>query len=448
MERNLTTGSIGGSLLAFSAPMILGNLIQQLYNIVDTLIVGQTIGATALVAVGSSYALMVLLNSVILGLCMGSGVVFAQLYGARQTENLRVSVYNAFLFTMLASVLLNALAFSLMDSLLIWLNIPPQALSMTREYLRIILAGMLLVSLTNFFGSALRSIGNTVMPLVFLAVSAIVNILLDLLFILHFHMGVAGAALATVIAQGLSALLTCLYFLLKAKGIRPGRGDMRLDKALLQKIISHSTLTAAQQSIMNFGILMVQGLVNSFGTAASAAFAVVVKIDTFAYMPAQDFGNAFATYVAQNFGAGSRDRIKRGFHTALKLSCCFCVAVSALVYLFAEELMLLFVKPGEVQTLLTGVQYLRIEGVFYAGIGVLFLLYALYRGLGKAGMSIVLTVISLGSRVALAYALAALPGVGLVGVWWAVPIGWALADGFGLIYFMHRRDRLLPPLSP
>lgn len=444
MERNLTQGSISRSLILFSLPMILGNLIQQLYNVADTLIVGKTIGPTALSAVGSSYSLMTLLTSVILGLCMGSGVVFSHLYGAGRREELRTAVFNAFFFVLVVSAALNAGAFALLERLLVWLNIPAEAVDYTREYLSIIFVGMSFVSLYNFLAAVLRSIGDTAIPLLFLAVSAITNIVLDLVFILRFGMGVGGAAWATVLAQGLSAVCMAVYFLLRARELRPRRSNMHLDTGLLHRIFSNSVLTAVQQSIMNLGILMVQGLVNSFGFAVSAAFAAVVKIDAFAYMPAQDFGNAFATFVAQNYGAGKGDRIRRGLRTALKLSGGFCILSSACVALLARPLMLLFIEPEETEIIAVGVTYLRIEGVFYIGIGILFLLYALYRGLGRPEMSIVLTVASLGTRVALAYALSALPAVGLIGIWWSVPIGWALADLLGLWYYRRRRKTLLP----
>lgn len=435
MEQNLTTGKIGRSLIFFSLPMILGNLLQQLYNVADTLIVGKTIGATALSAVGSSYALMVLLTSIILGLCMGSGVVFAQLYGAGRMDDLKTSIWNALAFILLVSVAINTVSYALLDRFIVWLNIPAQAVAFTRTYLRIILAGMTFVSVYNFFAGVLRSIGNTVVPLIFLAVAAVTNIVLDLILILVFKMGVAGAALATVAAQALSAVCIAVYFFAKARHLCPARRHRRFDKRLLRLIVSNSVLTSIQQSIMNLGILMVQGLVNSFGFAASAAFAAVVKIDAFAYMPAQDFGNAFSTYIAQNVGAGRTERIHKGMRTAIQISSVFCVLASLCVCAFARPLMLLFVKAGETEIIAIGMQYLRIEGLFYIGIGVLFLLYGLFRGFGKAGVSIILTVVSLGSRVALAYALSAVPTLGLIGIWWSVPIGWALADLIGLLIY-------------
>lgn len=436
MRHDLTTGHIGKALVLFSAPMIAGNLLQQLYNVADTLIVGKTMGSTALAAVGSSCALMILLTSIVLGLCMGSGVVFAQLYGAKKIDDLKTSIFNSFVFVMLTTGILIFLSYLLLENMIVWLHIPPEAADFTREYLEIIFSGMVFVSVYNFVAAILRSIGNTVVPLIFLAVSALTNIVLDIVFIVQFHMGIAGAAIATVFAQGLSAVCIVLYFFAKANQLCPARQHIRYSKRLLRLIISNSSLTAMQQSIMNFGILMIQGLVNSFGFAASAAFAVVVKIDAFAYMPAQDFGNAFSTFVAQNHGAKNPQRIRAGWRVAMKLSIGFCAAASIFVCVLAKPLMLLFVEAGETETIAIGVQYLHIVGACYAGIGILFLLYGFYRGLGRAWISIVLTVISLGSRVVLAYSLS--PMAGMPGIWWAIPIGWGLADAYGIWYYLYK----------
>ena len=211
----------------------------------------------------------------------------------------------------------------------------------------------------------------------------------------------------------------------------------------VREITGFSALTCLQQSIMNLGILAVQGLVNSFGTTIMAAFAAAVKIDAFAYLPVQDFGNAFSIFVAQNFGAGETERIKKGIRTAVFTSVAFSLLISACVFIFAKPLMALFIDAGETAVIAEGVRYLRIEGTFYFMIGGLFLLYGLYRALGKPGMSVVLTVVSLGVRVALAYGLAAIPALGVVGIWWSVPIGWFLADTLGVVYYMIKRKKLL-----
>ena len=213
------------------------------------------------------------------------------------------------------------------------------------------------------------------------------------------------------------------------------------DKAVLKEITGFSVLTSLQQTVMNFGILMVQGLVNSFGPVVMAAFAAAVKIDSFAYMPVQDFGNAFSTFTAQNFGASKPERIERGIKSAVKTTIVFCLMISAVVFLFAEPLMTIFVSPAEREILAVGVGYLRIEGACYLGIGFLFLFYGYYRAVSKPGMSVVLTVISLGTRVLLAYTLSAVPAIGVIGIWAAVPIGWVLADLTGFIYYIHLKRK-------
>ena len=280
-------------------------------------------------------------------------------------------------------------------------------------------------------------------PLIFLAVSAVLNIALDLWFVLEWKRGVAGAAEATVIAQYISGVGIALYSWIWCPQLRSIRKGCRIRWRCVQEIAGFSILTCVQQSVMNLGILMVQGLVNSFGPTVMAAFAAAVKIDAFAYMPVQDFGNAFSTFIAQNYGAQKESRIRSGLKGAVGASMLFCIVVSVLVCAFARPLMMLFVDAGEVEIIAEGVRYLRIEGSFYCGIGCLFLLYGLYRGLGKPGMSVVLTVISLGTRVALAYALSAVPSIGVTGIWWSVPIGWALADMAGILYYIFRKKQLL-----
>lgn len=431
MQKDLTQGSIRRGLIVFSLPLIAGNLLQQLYNIVDTWVVGRFLGNVALAAVGSAFSLMVLLNSLILGLCMGSGVVFSQLYGEGRTERMKTAMVNAFVMIALLSVALEAVVYALVPWLIRLMRIPAEAVPDIQAYLLVIFSGIVFVFFYNFAAAVFRSVGNSFAPLVFLLVSTAVNIALDLLFVLGFGWGVTGAAGATVIAQAVSAAGMAVSFLRVLPDLRPQRCHLRLDTALLRRIAGVSVLTSVQQSIMNFGILMIQSLVNSFGIATMAAFAAGVKIDSFAYSPAQDFANGFATFVAQNTGAGKPERVRRGLREAAMLSLGFCLIVSALVFAFARPLLTLFIDPGETQILGIGAHYLRVEGIFYVGIGMLFLLYATYRGLERAGMSVVLTVISLGLRVLIAYAFA--PRFGVDAIWLAIPIGWATADAVGLL---------------
>ena len=430
---DLTKGNISKTLLQFALPMIMGNLLQQMYNVTDTLIVGRYIGREALAAVGSAYTLMTFLNSILLGFCMGSGVMFSVCYGKRDTDRMKQGMFLSFVMIGALTLVINVAVFLGLDGILVFLRVPDEVYGMMREYLWIIFWGITAIFIYNYFASLLRAIGNSVVPLVFLGVSAVSNIVLDLVFVLIFHRGIAGAAEATVLAQIFSGVGIAWYTWICFPEFRLGRAWMRWDFGVLKEIFHLSFLTSVQQSVMNFGILMVQGLVNSFGPVVMAAFAAAVKIDSFAYMPVQVFGNAFSTFVAQNFGAGEQERIRRGIRSASFCTLVFCLMITAGVCLFARELLLIFVRPEELEVLAVGVEYLRIEGAFYCLIGFLFLFYGYFRAMRRPGMSVVLTVISLGTRVVLAYTLSAVPWIGVRGIWAAVPIGWLLADVAGLL---------------
>ncbi len=442
MNRDLTKGPVLRTMLRFSLPMILGNLLQQCYNLADTWVVGRFLGSNALAAVGSSFTLMTFLTSILLGLCMGSGAVFSMRFGQKDTRALQESVRTSFLLISVLTVILNVLAFVCLDGIRILLQVPDAVWGLMRDYLKIIFCGIAATFLYNFFASYLRAVGNSVVPLWFLAVSAVLNIGLDLWFVIGLSRGVGGAAEATVLSQYIAGVGIMVYAVLRCPELR-AKEKFRLRRRSLREIADYSVLTCVQQSVMNLGILMVQGLVNSFGAPIMAAFAAAVKIDAFAYMPVQDFGNAFSTFTAQNYGAGEKDRLRKGLKDALAASVLFSLAVSAVVFIFARPLMGLFVDSAETQIIAEGVRYLRIEGAFYFGIGILFLLYGLYRAVGRPGMSVVLTVLSLGTRVVLAYALSAIPALGVVGIWWSVPIGWALADIMGILYYVFRKKKLL-----
>ena len=443
MNGDLTKGPVMKSMLLFAVPMILGNLLQQCYNVADTLIVGQFLGSGALAAVGSAYTLMTFFTSILLGLSMGSGALFSIRFGQRDERGLKEAMFASFVLIAAITVLLNIAAFLCLDKIRIFLRVPQDVWPLMREYLAVIFCGIAGTFLYNYFASLLRAVGNSVVPLAFLAVSAILNIVLDLWFVAGLNRGVAGAAEATIISQYVSGVGLALFYWLRFPGLRVTKEHMSLRLSSIREIAGFSLLTCIQQSVMNLGILMVQGLVNSFGTTIMAAFAAAVKIDSFAYMPVQDFGNALSTFIAQNYGAGKQDRIRAGLKGAVATAVLFCVIISAGVWFLARPLMLLFVKAEETAIIAEGIRYLHIEGAFYCGIGCLFLLYGLYRALGRPGMSVVLTVISLGTRVALAYILSAVPAIGVAGIWWAVPIGWFLADTAGLGYYLIKKKSLL-----
>lgn len=437
MQIDLTRGPIVKNLLRFTWPLILGNIFQQMYNVVDTWVVGKFIGFDALGAVGASYTLMIFLTSIFIGLCMGSGGVFALYKGSMDSEKLSQSISTSFVFIGTITVIINIVVFIALDFIIDIFNVPNQLMSMTREYLGVVFCGMTGVFLYNFFANLLRSVGNSIVPLVVLGISSVINIVLDLYFVIVLKMGVTGVAIATVISQYFSALLIILYIFLNVPKLKITFKGFRFNREVFAKIRSMSFVTCIQQSVMNFGILLVQGLINSFGSIVMAAFAAAVKIDTLAYAPLQDFGNGFSTYIGQNYGANKPKRIRKGIKASFKMVALFSVAVSLIVFTFADKLMQIFVDAKETEIIAMGVSYLRVEGIFYIGIGTLFMLYGFYRAILMPQMSLVLTVISLGTRVILAYGLSSIESIGVFGIWVSVPIGWALADIVGYLYYRY-----------
>ncbi len=432
---NLTEGPIFKTMMLFAFPMILGNLLQQIYNIVDTIIVGRFVSSEALAAVGSAYALMTFINSLIIGLCMGSGALFSKSFGAGKQYAMRQEVRLSFAFIGLVTAVIYIIVFPGTDLILHLLAVPAEVYALMRSYVRITFAGIGFIFLFNFFAYLLRAVGNSLVPLIFLAVSSVTNIVLDLYFVISLKWGVAGAAGATVISQALAGVGIAIYVLVGHRDLVSFGHDGTTEWYRLGEIIKNDVFTGLQQSVMNFGILMIQGLVNSFGTTIMAAFAAAVKIDTLAYMPAQEYANAYSLFISQNYGAKKPERIAKGTKIATAVSVIFCLAVSVIIWIFSKDFMEIFVEASETAIIAAGVKYLRIEGSFYFGIGILFLLYGYYRGVQRAEMSLVLTVISLGTRVALSYMLAPHTALGVNAIWWSIPIGWILADAVGGIYY-------------
>lgn len=424
-------------LLKFSFPIMAGNVLQQLYNVVDTLIVGRFLGKNALAAVGSSYTLMVFVTSIILGLCMGSSAFFSIQFGRRDYDRLEKGIYMAFLMIGTVTAVLNVLVYAGIDGILAFLRVPGEVVPFMKEYLIWIFAGIAATFLYNFTASFMRALGNSLIPLCFLGASAILNIFLDLFLIRVLMCGVGGAAAATVISQYVAGGGILIYCVRKYPQVHVKKENMHWNQGVLKELIGLSSLTCLQQSVMNFGILMVQGLVNSFGAVVMAAFAAAVKIDSFAYSPVQDFGNAFSTYVAQNYGAGKHDRIRKGMRDAVLGVFLFCFVISALVVGFARPLMSIFLDENNAEAVVVGIGYLHIEASFYFGIGLLFLFYGYFRAVSKPGISLILTVISLGMRVLLAYILSSMEGIGVAGIWMSVPIGWILADAAGVWFYRN-----------
>ena len=445
MITDMTKGSPTKTLIAFTFPMLIGNLFQQLYNIVDSVVVGNFVGKNALAAVGSSFMLMNFFSFVIIGLCMGASVVYSYYFGEKNYSNLRKTIYISFLSIGIFTVVLSIVLVFNTKGMLKLINTPEDIFADSQVYLQVIFGGLIFVYLYNASSALLRSIGDSKTPLYFLILAAIINIILDLVFVIVSNMGVFGVALATIIAQAVSSILCSIYAFVKVPFIRLNREDLVFDKEIAKKVGKFSFLTSIQQSIMTFGMVCVQGIVNTFGADTIAAFTAAGKVDSIAYLPVQDFGNAFSTYVAQNKGAGKNDRIHQGLKSAVKTIIIFCLIMSILIYINSSNLMRIFVNANETNVIKLGVEYLSIISIFYMLIGFLFMFYGFFRGIGALNVSLILTIISLGTRVMIAYVLSGIPQIAQRGIWWSVPIGWVLADSIGFIIYkrMKKKDLIL-----
>jgi putative MATE family efflux protein len=431
---NLCEGSIIKNLLLFALPMMAGNLLQQIYNLADTIIVGRFLGASALAAVGSAYTLMTFLTSLIIGLCMGSGALLSSWAGAKKMEAFKEDLFLSFVFIFIVSILINILVYTYMDAILAALAIPQEVYGLMKSYITIVFFGLVFIFLYNFFAYVQRALGNSMAPLYFLGASSLFNIALDLYFVCILQLGVQGAALATVLSQMLCAVGLALYTIFQKKDLFVWPKKIRFERLLF--IIQNDIFSGLQQSVMNLGILMIQGLVNTFGTIIMAAFAAAVKIDTLAYMPAQEFGNAYSLFVSANYGANKTERITKGTKLSFGISIVFCLCVSLFIWSFASNLMSIFVDANSTEIIEQGALYLRIEGSFYFGIGILFLWYGYFRAVQKGQISLLLTIVSLGTRVLLSYAFAHRSAFGVTIIWASIPIGWILADLAGLILYL------------
>ena len=444
MYYDLTRGKISRSLILFALPMIAGNLLQQFYNIADTLIVGRVLGSNALAAVGSSYTLMTFLTSIFLGLSMGTGALFSIYQGRKDLSSLKLSILHAFLLILAVTLVLNLAVYAGIEPILTFLRVPDEVRPGMRTYLLIIFAGLIATSVYNFFSCMLRALGNSSVPLIFLAVSAVLNIALDLLFVAVLPFGIAGAALATVLAQYVSAVGILLYVLLRCRMWLPSKKEWRFSHSILKEILNLSSMTCIQQSVMNFGILMVQGLVNSFGPAVMAAFAAAVKIDTFAYLPVQDFGNAYSTFTAQNYGAGKPDRIWMGIKSATLMMTVYVIAIGALMWGLAGKFALLFISPDETEIIDDTALFLHINTSFFFLLGMLSILRYTIQGAGYTRLAMFSGVSEMVARVLVS--LIAVPLWGFWGVCFGDPTAWLFANLFlipAFIYVYRRLQRVV-----
>lgn len=434
MEKDMTKGNPMKTIVVFFIPMFIGNLFQQVYNVVDSIVVGRFVGNEAFAAVGSCFLIMSFMTSILIGLSIGAGTYFSQLFGGRQYDRLKKSISTAFIFIMLVSFFMTILSLYFIDDILILFKMPKEIIGYAKDYLIYIFIGLFFTGLYNISAYLLRSIGDSKSPLYFLIVSSIINIVLDLVFVIKFDMAVKGVGLATLIAQGVAGIASFFYTIKHIDFLKFEKKDLVFDRFEFKNILNYSLLTALQQSISSFGMMMVQGLVNTFGTNVIAAFAACSKVDEFANRPLQDLSSAFSTYVAQNKGANKYDRIREGFKDTVIVLSIISLTITGLVFLFAPNLISIFVKKESIEIIDIGSRYLRRISIFYILLGFIVMFYGFFRGIGEIKLSIFMTLISQGLRVGIAYLLAKL-GFGFNSVGLAVIVGWAISDLIGILFY-------------
>ncbi len=444
-QLDMTRGDVGRNLAQYAGPLILGNLFQLSYNLVDSVIAGRFIGKDALAAAGTASPIMNILILGISGLSMGAGVLMSEFYGAGEREKLKREMSTVLLFGLFFSLTAAALGILFTGPLLAALKVPPEILGMTGIYVRIIFLGVPFTYFYNTLAAALKSVGDSKTPLKFLMFSSILNGALDIIFIGFLGFGIVCSATTTVIAEAASAVLSIAYIYRKVPDLALRRGELRLDKPLLKTTLRYGSTTALQQSCQPIGKLLVQRCVNSLGVDAMAAFNAVTRIDDFAFTPEQSISHAITTFVAQCRGRGvrtleDRRRVYRGFRVGLGLEVCYWVCICLVAEVFKGPIMHLFVEPGSAQEAIEmGCSYLTAMGFLYIMPAFTNGVQGFFRGCGRMKVTLLCTCIQVLFRVAGTYLFA--PRIGIVGVALACAIGWVFMLGFEFPYYFYNKRR-------
>lgn len=426
----MTKGNPTKLIFYFAMPMLLGNLVQQLYIMIDAVIVGKFVSVDALAAVGSTGAINFFMISLIIGLMSGIAVVVAQYFGFQDYNKLKDVIATASIAVLVAGIVFTILGLLLAKPLLILLQTPENIMDDATVFLTTLFIGILPMSLYNGVSAILRALGNSITPLVFLIFSSLMNIVLDFVFVVWMNYGVQGAAWATVLSQVIAAIL-CLYYAYKhVPYMRIERQRFKIHKPLLKEMIRIGLPSGLQGAFISIGNMAIQSLINGFGATVVAAYTAASRIDSLTYQPGIAFGAASSTFAAQNVGAGKLDRVKKGFWSGIKVVTITSLIITIIVQLFAKQFLLLFVDGKEKEVIEIGMGYLLIVSLFYVVVGILFVVRETLRGTGDALVPLMMGIFELVSRLVIGFALSKI--MGYEGLWWATPVAWVTATALGL----------------
>lgn len=425
MTKDLTKGNVNKTLLLFALPMLIGNIFQQLYNITDTIIVGHKIGADAIAAVGVSFPIVFLLIAVSVGIGIGCNVVVSQLFGAKKYKEIKKASYTALISAFICGSILTYLGLSISEPILNLLKTPSNIMVVSEEYLNIIFCGSVFVFLYNVSTNIFNALGNSRTPLVFLILSAILNIGLDYYCIVNLKMGVAGAAYATIIAQGVAAFLAVVDLIYRLQKLNNEKVDKIYDVSLLKTMSKIAIPSMLQQAFVSLGMMALQGVVNRFGSDVVAGYTAACKIDSIAMMPTLNLSNALATFTAQNIGAKKIERIKQAFKVSIITSVIFTIVIILLIFNFGPQFIQMFLDGTSNEAVIDfGVEYMKNICVFYIIMAIFFNSASILRGSGLMRGFIVSSVVNISVRILFAYAFVGI--LGKASIWYSIVAGWTL----------------------
>lgn len=430
MERDLTRGNPLNLILALSIPQVLGAILQLMYNTVDALIVGNFVGEAALAGVGLSVPITFLMNSIMLGLGAGVSVVVGQYFGAKEYVNMREAVGTSVVSLVPVTIIISIIAVFTTDPILRLINTPPEAFSHASDYLKIFFSGTIFMLMYNLYSSVLRAVGDAKSPLLFLGIAASINVVLDLLFVVTFKMGTAGAAYATVASQGISSLFCIIYIRKKLPLLALERDEYKFHTEKFKLIMRFGIPSSVQMSIISLGNIAIQNLLNSYGVQAMAGYTSGIRIDSFIVMPYLNVGIALANFTGQNMGAGLFDRVREGLTSAYKILLGISLATLPIVWFFTGDLVGIFLESSSVESLNVGVSMLRGLVPFYIFLGLLNNTSGLLRGAGDNMWSLYGSIVVMVVRILAAYLLN--PMLGIASIWYGQAIGWI--TGFIFVY--------------
>lgn len=436
--KDLTQGGETRTIITFAIPMLIGNVFQQFYNMVDSVVVGNFVGTTALAAVGISFPIIFLMISLVMGLTMGTMVLVAQFYGAKDYDKVRATIDTGYITLFWAGLVMTIIGVATTPVILTMLKVPADVFPEAAAYLRIIFAGLLATFGYNAISAVLRGLGDSKTPLYILIAASLLNVVLDLVFVVVFHWGVSGAAWATIISQAASFIGGLIYLDTRNRLVSLDIKKLVFDRAIFNKSLEIGLPTGIQQVMVSVGMMALSRIVNGFGTSTIAAFAAASRLDTFASMPAMNLSQALSTFTGQNMGAGKTERVKRGHLSALAVGSAISIIAGAAMLIFGSSLMGLFTPDSEV--ILIGARYLAIVGATYVLFSTMFINNGVMRGAGDAFIPMINTVLALWVvRIPCAMLFTRVLGMGSDGIWWSMPAGWLMGATFSTWYYLGGR---------